>query len=160
MSDFAQPLDSPLPTASPILSQIMEMVPLLSVSDLGILQTHLEAINPIVNVDEIDLGTEIALQLRTYKSILAETRSNPLIPANQKIAAANGLNKAIANLMVLQQDAYNIERTKSLEQAVLVTLKGHPDGASLIAAFQTTYENLLGRKIDARVEDSSTGRAG
>lgn len=153
MDEFFSPetdLEDELDSANPLLQETFSLIGRLDKEDQYTVQVFLSGILPPPDADKIDLSVEIATQLRNCKQLLAEAMSNKFLPMNQKTAAMNAANRAIAALTSLQASVYNIERVKTFEEAVMATLKGHADAEQLVRQIKETFERKLGDKIGSR----------
>ena len=143
-------LESDAGLANPKLFEIFDRIAELSHEEVVAVQVYLTGVLPPPDADKVDLSVEIATQLRDSKLIMSEALANKFIPINQKTAAMNAVNRAIAALVSMQASMYNIERVKTFEEAVMTTLKDHPDAAAIVSDFNATFERLMGDKLKSR----------
>lgn len=133
--------------ASPALEQIFELLPeLKEEAELYSLKLAVEGALPPIDLSTLDLETELATQLRDARMLLAMTINNRFTPANQKAQVMSTVTRALSAIAEAQTKVYNAERVKAMEQALIVTLRGHPDAAQLVETFQETLERNLRSK--------------
>lgn len=100
---------------------------------------------PPQNLDELDLGQELADNLQAARSLRLEIQTDPDIPANQKAQVMNSVTTILTNLVKLQTDVYNAQRLKELEAILIKTMQAQPE--PLKSLFFQEYEANLARTL-------------
>ncbi len=91
----------------------------------------------VTPLNEVNLSSELALQLRDAKYLYANAREDSKIPINQKAQVLNSTRGIIDAVIQMQERLYNMENCKKLEEALIETLRKFPD---MQAAFYEEYE--------------------
>lgn len=153
--DFLEGLDAPSeddlngmpPTANPLLAQILDLIAEMEdESDLYHLKLIIEGKLPPLDLEKLDLETELATQLRDARALMANTVHNRFVPANQKAQTIGMVTRALGAIAEAQTKVYNAERVKVMENALMVTLRDHPDAANLVDTYEATFDRLLRSK--------------
>ena len=138
--------DAP-PEATPALQQILQILPEVTEEhELYSLKCIIEGQLPPIDLSTLDLEAELAMQLRDARVLMATTMSNKYIPANQKAQTVSTVTRALDAIASTQIKVYNAERVKIMEQALMVTLREHPDAEALIDTFESTFDRMLKAK--------------
>jgi hypothetical protein len=80
-------------------------------------------VHEFVELKNLDLQEELAHQLVDAKNLYEQVRNSTSTPANQKAQVLGVLQTIISNIKKTQEDLHNIERLKSMEEALITTLK-------------------------------------
>lgn len=116
----------------------------LSVEDLLDLRGQIDRRLPATSLADLNLETELVLQLQQIKHLYAAVSDERDVPANQKAQIANSLTAIISNLSKLQQELYTSERIKAIETALLKALEIMPADAK--QRFIDVYERIYLKK--------------
>jgi hypothetical protein len=137
--DFASHADvyeTPPDNLSILISEIKQLPP----ESVIFLYDYLLSLMPPVDVQQIDVNTLIANQLRSAQALQSVTLASQFIPANQKAQTLNATTSVIEKLVKLQVEAYNIETMKALERAIVTTFRSYPNGSEMYEDFKQNYE--------------------
>lgn len=133
--------------ATPALQQILDLLDeITDENQLYNLRCIVDGRLPPLNLDALDLEAELAMQLRDARVLMATTMSNKYIPANQKAQTVSTVTRALDAIATAQTKVYNAERVKTMEQALMVVLRDHPDAAHLVDTFEATFDRMLKAK--------------
>lgn len=137
--------DGPL---TQLISLINECLP----EDVYQMRAYIDSILPRQNADDIDVSREIAEGLRVAKYLAAHAENmDTHMKWGERANVTRTLTAAIGQLVRYQREAINIEQFKILESSIMVTLRGHPDAASLIETFKRNYEKAARGRDDEKV---------
>ena len=90
------------------------------------------------NLETINLNGELLANYAAIKRFLNEI--DPDTPANQVAQVHNSMNAALEKLIKMQEQVYNIERLKKIEQAVVDCMRKCPENVQDM--FFKEYERM------------------
>lgn len=90
---------------------------------------------------EIDLKGELAEQYGKAKTLYANVETSMIFTPNQKAAALNAVTTILANITKEMQKVQNMERIRTMEEALVAALKTLPEDA--VQMFYTEWEKQL-----------------
>ncbi len=91
-----------------------------------------------VKLSDLDAESELLDNYNDAKDLL--TNLGDETPANQKAQVLNTINAVLGNIIKQRAELHNMERFKSMETALIYTLKQFPE---LQEVFLEEYERLL-----------------
>ena len=112
------------------------------VPQLIMLRQRIEALLPARKLTDIDLETEIVLQLTQAKHLQSAVLADSHCPANQKAQVANSCAAVLDQLIKMQVKLYDAERMKAIEQSLIKAVKTLPVEAQQM--FFVEYERIHG----------------
>ena len=114
----------------------------LSVEQLERLQEDLLERMPHKTLLDVNLEHELLGLMRNGQKLLEDVLHDPDVPANQRAQVLNSLASTLDQLSKLQNNIYDSERIKRLEQVFTKTLKSLPVEAAELAldAYQRELE--------------------
>lgn len=92
---------------------------------------------------DLDLDKELLEQYHNAKQLFTDVQYEEGIPLNQKSQITNTITSILQAIIKMQQDLYNIEKIKLIENVLIETLKDHE---TLRDAFLEKYEQALRAK--------------
>lgn len=90
-----------------------------------------------LELKDLNLEAELLSQYEKAQDLLRFSDDEPL---NQRAQTLNAITNILQAIIKSQQDLYNVERLKSLENALITTLQGFPD---IKHQFLEAYEKEL-----------------
>jgi hypothetical protein len=93
---------------------------------------------------DLDLDKELLDQYQSAKQLLKDVQYEEGVPLNQKAQITNTITSILQAIIKMQQDLYNIEKIKLIENVLIETLKEHE---TLRDAFIEKYEQALKAKL-------------
>lgn len=107
---------------------------------------EIRACLPATSLKEMNLEEELVLQLHAMRVLQNEVLTDrgegtEGIPLNQITSVANAVSSALNRLVELQNEIYNSERFKSIENLLIRTLTKLPEDVA--SAFLTEYKLVL-----------------
>jgi hypothetical protein len=129
MSAFDLPGQAPASPAGAELQNDADGIELSSLSLTGLLalRNRVTALLPAVHLKDLDLASELVLQVIALQELQRLTMGDKETPANQQAQVANSLSAALVNLVKLQSEVQSTERFKRIEQAVVKFINGLED---------------------------------
>lgn len=112
-----------------------------SQDDLIDLRSQIDSRMPIRRLKDLNLETELVIQLQTVQRLQTDTLADELIPANQKAQTAGQVAGALATLSKLQYEVYSSERLKRIEAILINAIKVLP--MDVQDDFLTQYSAML-----------------
>lgn len=94
----------------------------------------------VIALKDLDLEKELAEQYTHAKQVFSDAQYDTETPLNQKAQALNTVQSILQAIIKMQQELYNIERLKMLEDSLIGALQAFPE---LKEAFMTAYEEAL-----------------
>jgi hypothetical protein len=113
--------------------------------DLVDLRSRIDELMPVRRLKDLNLETELVIQLQSVQRLQNSVINDNNTPANQKAQTAGQVASALATLSKLQSEVYSSERMKMIEAILIEAVKDLPLASQ--QAFMTRYEDALG-KID------------
>ena len=110
-------------------------------SQLITLRHEIDKILGIGSLGDLNVESEIMVQLATAKALQVETLTEKDTPANQKAQTINAVGAILRDLVRMQTELYNAERIKEVEAAVIDCMRLAPDDVK--DKFFERYERLL-----------------
>lgn len=93
------------------------------------------------SLNELDLDKELLNQYKNAKTVLDEILNDEATAANQKAQVLNTVTAILQNIAKLQQELYNVERLKLLENILIETLqKFEPLRDEFLKAYKAALE--------------------
>ena len=92
------------------------------------------------SLKDLDLDKELLEQYQSAKKLLTDVQYEEGVPLNQKAQITNTITSILQAIIKMQQDLYNIEKIKLIENVLIETLKEHE---TLRDAFLEKYEAAL-----------------
>lgn len=114
----------------------------MTIPDLLVLRAQVDALLPIRKLKDVNLETELVLQVQALQALQNDVIQDEDTPANQRSQCASALSTALVNLVKLQNDLYTSERLKKIEAALIASLGGLPMEAQ--EEFLVAYEAAIG----------------
>ncbi len=101
-----------------------------------------------LDLDQMDLSEELALQYRQAKALQQEVQGDKMTPANQKAQIFNSVRAQLAEIVKQQESVYSMERLKVYEVAFVKATR------LLTAEARDAFFDLYGRFLkDPNVAD-------
>lgn len=97
-----------------------------------------------LTLKDLDLDKELLDQYQNAKQLFSDVQYEEGIPLNQKAQITNTITSILQAIIKMQQDLYNIEKIKLIENVLIETLKEHE---TLRDAFLAKYEEALKAKL-------------
>lgn len=121
-----------------------ELVALETLSLLELLEWRaaIDKLLPARQLSDLDLEEEVLLQYAQTKRLYVEVAQDSKTPANQKAQVANSCTTILDQLIKMQRRLYAAERVKSMESALIKTLRELGDD-KIYARFFEIYEKAL-----------------
>lgn len=143
-------------TNTPSVEAAIKLIEKLDVEDLVAVRYKVDSMLPI-NLEDLDLGQELALQYAAGRALLAAVQTDATIPTNQKSQIFNAVRAQLADIVKQQESVWGMERLKKFEVALvkaanLMTEEGK-------AAFFDLYSQYLKGGIIANVPVEQVGLA-
>lgn len=98
----------------------------------------------VKTLKDLDLDKELLDQYQSAKQLLSDVQYEEGVPLNQKAQITNTITSILQAIIKMQQDLYNIEKIKLIENVLIETLKEHE---TLRDAFLEKYEQALKAKL-------------
>lgn len=114
---------------------------LLSERQLLQLRSEIDAHLNLGSLEQIDIGQEIAAQLRTVKLMQASALTDDEAAYGQKAQAAMVVVRLLQDLTKMRTDLHNAERFMQIENAIIEALKDQP--VEVKDTFFTVYEKIV-----------------
>jgi len=127
----------PTPTAENIVLEGMAVADLLS------LRARVDALLPARALKDLDIESELVLQLAAAQQLQNEVLQSDEVPANQQAQVLNSVSSVIGQIVKMQQDLYTTERLKKVERVLIDVLQTLPQ--ETVAEFMNAYETALSR---------------
>lgn len=131
MLDSVETVKAP-PVAAPFRLENMGEAALLD------LRSQIDAALPAKCLKDLDLETELVIQLQTAKQLQNEVLNDSEIPANQKAQVLNACASSIESLIRMQEKYHTGERLKQIETHLIDVLNRMP--AEMTSQFFEWYE--------------------
>ena len=106
-------------------------IPLTAYSDKELLElrAQIDAHLGLGSLGDLDIGTEIVLQLRTLKILQHEALSDTEAPHGQKAQASMTVSRMLSELAKSRNLLYSAERIKQIEAMTIEAMKDAPQEA-------------------------------
>lgn len=119
---------------------------LLSPKELLRLRAEIDQRLDLGSLKSIDLGEELALQLKTAKLLLQDALADEDTAFGQKAQTAMVLQRLLQDLVKMRTELYNAEALKALEQMLIDAFR---EVGSQIARTDTTSQEMFTEVKDA-----------
>lgn len=113
----------------------------MTVPDLLVLRAQVDALLPVRKLKDVNLETELVLQVQALQALQNAVIQDEDTPANQRSQCASALSSALVNLVKLQNDLYTSERLKKIEAALITCLGELPMESQ--EGFLVAYETAI-----------------
>lgn len=137
------------------LDAAMKIIDKLPIEDLVALRYKLDSMLPI-NLEDLDLGQELALQYAAGRALLAAVQIDATIPTNQKSQIFNAVRAQLADIVKQQESVWGMERLKKFEVALVKAANLLTEEAR--AAFFDLYGQFLKGAMIAGTPITEVGR--
>lgn len=116
---------------------------LLSETELLKMRNEIDALLNIGSLEHIDIGEEIALQLRTIKLMQSEALGDSEASYTHKAQTSSVVVRLLNDLTRMRTDLHNAERFMMVENALIEALKDQP--VEVKDTFFTIYEKIVAK---------------
>lgn len=113
----------------------------LSEAELLQLRAEVDATLGITTMADIDIGHEVALQLRTAKVLLGMAMNDDEANPSQKASTCSTVQRIVQDLTKMRINLYSAERNKQIEEAVINVMRDQ--STEIKDAFFADYERIL-----------------
>lgn len=129
-------------TLSQTSSSGLPDISLLSQKELLRMRADIDSLLDLETLDQLDIGKEIVVQLRTLKVLQQEALEDVEAPHGQKAQAAMTVSRLLQELSKSRKELYDAERSMKIEGMVIEAMKSAPDDVK--NEFFTNLERYLG----------------